>query len=152
MRTVTCSAEIPNTPAHALHAALLSDDLLRNFHGPDTQIGPWKNGARSLCFRVDTTGSPIPLGSRLWTEVSQSWRPTGIANSMKLAGTRILGIESAWTVQDNHVAAEAHITVVAPLSWLAERFVARKATTQMSAFIEAVRERCGTCPHEGPAQ
>ena len=142
MRTVICSAECPDVPAHAIHAALMSEDLLRDFHGPETRIGPWKNGARSLRFRVDTTGSPIPLGSRLWTEVQQSWRPTGIANSMKLAGTGILGIQSVWTVRDGHVAAEAQISVCAPLAWLAEPFVARKASTQMHAFVAKIRERC----------
>ncbi len=148
MRTVTCAAEIPNVPAHAIHAALMSDDLLRTFHGPETRIGPWRHGARSLRFRVDTTGSPIPLGSRLWTEVHQTWRPTGIANRMKLAGTGILGIQSAWTVRDGHSAAEAQISVCAPLAWLAEGFVARKASTQMNGFIEAIRERCAGKTHE----
>lgn len=142
MRTVTCSADIPHVPAHVLHAAILSDDLLRDFHGPDTQVDAWENGTRSLRFRVDTTGSPIPLGSRLWTDVRQTWRPNGIANSMKLAATGILGIQSVWTVTDGHVAAEANVSVFAPLAWIAEPFVARKASTQMRAFIEAVRERC----------
>lgn len=144
MRTVTCSGDFPDTPAHVLHAALMSDDLLREFHGPDTQVGPWENGARSLCFRVDTTGSPIPLGSRLWTQVRQVWRPTGVANRMNLMGTGILHIESAWTVRDGHVGAEAHIEVRAPLAWVAELFVARKASTQMRAYVEAIRGRCVT--------
>ncbi len=139
---MTCSAEIPQVPAHALHAALMSDDLLREFHGPETQVGAWRRGARSLCFRVDTTGSPIPLGRRLWTQVQQTWRPTGVANRMRLAGTDILDIRSAWTVRDGHIGAEAHIEVHAPLAWVAELFVARKARAQMTAFCEAIRGRC----------
>lgn len=152
MRKVECSADIPNATAGALHAALLSEDLLREFHGPDTQVGPWADGARALCFRVDTTGSPIPLGSRLWTKVRQTWRPTGVANRMCLAGTGILDIDSAWTVRDGHIAAEATIHVHAPLAWVAELFVARKASSQMRAFIEAIRARCAAQDHRQSSQ
>lgn len=142
MRTVKCAADIPGIPAHAIHAALISEDVLRTFHGPDTRIGPWVNGTRDMDVSLDATGSPIPLGPRLWSAVKQSWRPDGVSNRMHLKGSALMSIQSAWTVRDGHVAAEAHIRVIPPFSWLAEPFVARKASSQMRAFAELVRSRC----------
>jgi hypothetical protein len=142
MRIVTCATEIPRVPAHAIHATLLCDDVLHTFHGPDTHIGPWVNGARDMAISLDASGSPIPLGPRIWSSVKQSWRPDGVSNRMQLKGSELMSIQSAWTVRDGHLAAEARIQVIPPFSWLAEPFVARKASSQMRAFSELVRSRC----------
>lgn len=141
MKTVEVQVPLRSAPA-AVYETMLCPDILRAFHGTGTHVGPWQEDTRSVCFDVDPTGSPINVGKHVRTKVSQKKDDATytVKNRMRLQGLNILSIDSVWHVDEETLKGKAQIRVHVPppFSWIAERFVATKATHQMDQFARAV--------------
>ena len=140
MRTIEMKMNV-STP-HAIQK-LVDPRVLRAFHGEETAIGEWRNGERELIIPVNTSGSPIALGSRLKARVLQRYDGSVVRNSMHLCGLNILQIESSWHIENATTMvsrARIIVSVPPPLNWIAERFVERRARSQIHHFLELASE------------
>jgi len=122
---------------------IVAEEILREFHGPEMVIGEWRDGERELIIPVNTSGSPIILGSNIKAKILQRYDGKVVRNSMQLCGLNILNIESSWHIEnDTTLIARADITVKVPppLNWIAERFVERRARSQILHFLNIARD------------
>lgn len=118
------------------------------FHGPTTKISPWVRDMRTAAlercmeYDLDASGSPLLLGKTVRALVAQKRCTNILFNRVKLLGSDILDISSSWHYCNNRLIANAeiHVNVVSPLRWFAEAFVARKADSQMRAYIDFVTD------------
>lgn len=147
MRVVEVGVKFHEVVPSAVFRTMICPNILRAFHGDGTMVGPWEGDARTLSFCVDSSGSPVAIDKHARTVVRQRLVPSTrtVKNSLRLENLPILSIESVWHVEDDVLRGKARIRVRVPppFSWLAERFVATKATVQMERFARAVVDMAG---------
>ena len=142
MRVVSVTCPLPLPPSSKDPAQLLvSDPLLRAFHGRTMEIGAWdRHGKRQLSFCLeDTSGSPIALSKNCRAHVTQSIENnTNVLLKNCFRVSHLLVITSEWTVSETrHLGCRAKISVRVPppVSWIAERYVAAKSEEQIQEFM-----------------
>ena len=117
---------------------LLDPIFLKTFHGHGTDIGSWCGDTRILRVPLDTSGSPLSLGSNVYAHVIQRFDGHSIRNTLTLEGFGdLLCIDSRWYVHENQLTGEAlcHVNLPQPLRWIAEMFVVSRAQKQMNDFL-----------------
>ena len=118
---------------------ILDPKNVKEFHGPETEISAWTGGKkRNISFYVDASDSPVRLGSYVKAHVEQTYTGTHIHNRVKILN--IVSIDSTWTIEKPWlvIRANIHVHLPPPLSWIAEKFVGKRAETQLNDYISCV--------------
>lgn len=123
----------------SIFSRILDPKNVKEFHGPNTEISAWTGGKqRNLSFYVDASDSPVRLGSYVKAHVEQTYTGTHIRNRVKILN--IVSIDSTWTIEKPWlvIRANIHVHLPPPLSWIAEKFVEKRAETQLNDYISCV--------------